>query len=118
MSDEVKRYEINHLRDGYHEIVRNDDALVFLSGVMILASDHDAAVSKLQARINELSNGIRDEVVRRYYRQDLAERLQRTFAPDGGRGGYGRGSFGSAGGRESPRRFAPRGGFNQGQAGR
>ncbi len=72
----------------------------------------------LEARINELSNGIRDEVVRRYYRQDLAERLQRTFAPDGGRGGYGRGSFGSAGGRESPRRFAPRGGFNQGQAGR
>lgn len=72
----------------------------------------------LEARINELSNGIRDEVVRRYYRQDLAERLQRTFAPDGGRGGYGRGSFGGAGGRESPRRFAPRGGFNQGQAGR
>ena len=72
----------------------------------------------LEARINELSNGIRDEVVRRYYRQDLAERLQRTFAPDGGRGGYGRGSFGSAGGRESPRRFAPRGGFNQGQTGR
>jgi len=35
----------------------------------------------LEAKINELSNGIRDEVVRRYYRQDLAERLQRTFAP-------------------------------------
>src|SRR3954465_13005429 len=35
----------------------------------------------LEARINELSNGIRDEVVRRYYRQDLGERLQRTFAP-------------------------------------
>ena len=29
----------------------------------------------LEARTNELSNGIRDEVVRRYYRQDLAERL-------------------------------------------
>ena len=38
----------------------------------------------LEARIGELSNGIRDEVVRRYYRQDLAERLQRTFAPQGG----------------------------------
>ena len=47
----------------------------------------------LEARISELSNGIRDEVVRRYYRQDLAERLQRTFAPEGGRGGYGRGNF-------------------------
>src|ERR1700741_381184 len=47
----------------------------------------------LEKRINELTNGIRDEVVRRYYRQDLAERLQRTFAPEGGGGGYGRGNF-------------------------
>ncbi|MEH2537756.1 MULTISPECIES: DNA primase [unclassified Bradyrhizobium] len=62
----------------------------------------------LEARINELSNGIRDEVVRRYYRQDLAERLQRTFAPDAGRGGYGRGNF-RTGRPESPRAFAPRG---------
>src|SRR3569623_1252244 len=42
----------------------------------------------LEARIKELSNCIRDEVVRRYYRQALAERLQRTFAPEGGRGGF------------------------------
>src|SRR5260370_15086242 len=42
----------------------------------------------LEKRIGELTNGIRDEVVRRYYRQDLAVRLQRTFAPEGGRGGY------------------------------
>ncbi|NOJ44354.1 DNA primase [Bradyrhizobium australiense] len=68
----------------------------------------------LEARINDLSNGIRDEVVRRYYRQDLAERLQRTFAPDAGRGGYGRGNF-RTGRAESPRAFAPRGG---GPAGR
>ncbi|KRR17948.1 DNA primase [Bradyrhizobium retamae] len=68
----------------------------------------------LEARINELSNGIRDEVVRRYYRQDLAERLQRTFAPDAGRGGYGRGNF-RTGRPESPRTFAPRG---AGSAGR
>ena len=47
----------------------------------------------LEARIGELANGIRDEVVRRYYRQDLAERLQRTFAPEAARGGYGRGNF-------------------------
>src|SRR5271170_1921333 len=67
----------------------------------------------LEARIGELSNGIRDEVVRRYYRQDLAERLQRTFAPEGGRGGYNRGNFRGGGqtgfgGSESGRRFAPR----------
>ncbi|MBR0714455.1 DNA primase [Bradyrhizobium liaoningense] len=62
----------------------------------------------LEARINELSNGIRDEVVRRYYRQDLAERLQRTFAPEGGRGGNfaGRGNFRGNGGRN----FQPRAG--------
>ncbi|KRR10191.1 DNA primase [Bradyrhizobium valentinum] len=72
----------------------------------------------LEAKINELSNGIRDEVVRRYYRQDLAERLQRTFAPDAGRGGYGRGNFRGAGQGESPRRFAPRGTFPSGPAGR
>jgi len=72
----------------------------------------------LEARIGELSNGIRDEVVRRYYRQDLAERLQRTFAPDGGRGGYARGNFRGGGHGESPRGFAPRSGFSQGQASR
>jgi DNA primase len=68
----------------------------------------------LEARIGELSSGIRDEVVRRYYRQDLAGRLQRTFAPDAARGGYGRGNFGG----ESGRRFAPRGSFTPGAAGR
>ncbi|MGY4154947.1 DNA primase [Bradyrhizobium sp. USDA 4461] len=67
----------------------------------------------LEARIGELTNGIRDEVVRRYYRQDLQERLQRSFAPEGGRGGYGRGgygrgNFGGGRGGESPRAFAPR----------
>jgi DNA primase len=61
----------------------------------------------LEARIGELTNGIRDEVIRRYYREDLAQRLQRTFAPDTARGGYGRGNF-RGGGGESPRRFTPR----------
>jgi DNA primase len=55
----------------------------------------------LEARIGELTNGIRDEVVRRHYRQHLAERLQRTFAPESGRNFAGRGS-------ESGRRFQPR----------
>jgi DNA primase len=76
----------------------------------------------LEKRIGELTNGIRDEVVRRYYRQDLAERLQRTFAPEGGRGFYGRGNFrgGSPGnfGGESGRRFASRSSFTPGAAGR
>ena len=75
-----------------------------LEGGNFLTPERRAA---LEARIKELSNGIRDEVVRRYYRQDLAERLQRTFAPDAGRGGYGRGGFQGRRG-ESPRAFAPR----------
>jgi DNA primase len=57
----------------------------------------------LEARIGELANGVRDEVVRRYYRQDFTERLKRMFAPEGG-GFAGRGRPGG----ESPRRFQPR----------
>jgi DNA primase len=72
----------------------------------------------LEARIGELSNGIRDEVVRRYYRQDLAERLQRTFAPQGGRGGYNRGNFAKRPGGESGGRFGSRAPFTPGAAGR
>ena len=75
----------------------------------------------LEARVQELTNGIRDEKVRRYYRQDLEQRLQRTFAPEGGRGFYGRGNYrGGSGnfGGESGRRFAPRGSFTPGAAGR
>jgi len=45
----------------------------------------------LEARIGELANTIRDEVVRRYYRQDLSQRLQTTFAPESPRGFAGRG---------------------------
>jgi DNA primase len=76
----------------------------------------------LEARIGELSNAIRDEKVRRYYRQDLAERLQRAFAPEAGRGGYSRGGFrgGPAGnyGAESGRRSGARVPFTPGAAGR
>ena len=61
----------------------------------------------LEARIGELSNGIRDEVVRRYYRQDLAERLQRTFAPEAGRGGYGQRQFPQRPGRRIRPPFCP-----------
>lgn len=77
----------------------------------------------LEARIGELTGGIRDEVVRRYYRQDLAARLQQMFAPEGGRGGYGKGGYGGArggfgagsGGSESGRRFTPRGAGSPGR---
>jgi DNA primase len=58
----------------------------------------------LEARIGELTNGIRDEVLRRYYREDFRGRLSRAFAPDTGRGGYGRGGFAAG----PDRRFAPR----------
>ena len=73
----------------------------------------------LEMRINELTNSIRDEMLRRYYRQDLAERLQRTFAPEGGRGGYGKGNFRGRGGGESGQRFGgARASFTPGAAGR
>jgi DNA primase len=62
----------------------------------------------LEARIGELANTIQDEVVRRHYRQDLDQRLQRAFAPEGGRLFNGRGRGGESPGR-FPGRFAPRG---------
>src|ERR1700761_3696629 len=57
----------------------------------------------LEARIGELANSVRDDVVRRYYREDLIQRLQRTFAPEPVRFPQ-RGNF-----RESSR-FQPRNG--------
>ena len=51
----------------------------------------------LEARIGELANSVRDDVVRRYYREDLVQRLQRSFAPEPARFPT-RGNF-----RESPR---------------
>jgi DNA primase len=63
----------------------------------------------LEARIGELSGGIRDEVVRRYYRQEFAERLQRSFAPEPARGNAGRGAY-----RGPGRNFPPRGAFQPG----
>jgi DNA primase len=78
----------------------------------------------LEARINELANGIRDDVVKKYYRQDLAERLQRTFSPNAGRGfgggnfrGGGGGGFGGFGNRPGGGRMPGRT-FTPGAAGR
>jgi DNA primase len=74
----------------------------------------------LEARINELSNGIRDDVVKKYYRQDMTERLQRAFggAPRNFGGNFGgnyaggggfRGGAGGAGGgfARGPKAFTP-----------
>src|SRR5579871_4936549 len=69
----------------------------------------------LEKRIGELSNVIRDEVVRRYYRQDFSERLARMFAPEVARSPYGGGRPGGGNYGESPRRFAPRSGQNPGR---
>src|SRR5690606_11356331 len=55
----------------------------------------------LEARVSEIANTIRDEVVRKYYRQDLLTRLREMFAPpqrqgrDGGFGGRMNGHTGS-----------------------
>jgi len=76
----------------------------------------------LEARVGELTNGIRDETVRRYYRQDFVERLRRAFAPEGGGQGYRSGGYRGSGapgfGGESARRFPARGSFQPGSAGR
>ena len=69
----------------------------------------------LEKRIGDIANGIRDEVVRRYYRQDFSERLGRMFAPEVARGPYGGGRPGGGGYGESVRRFAPRNGQNTGR---
>jgi DNA primase len=68
----------------------------------------------LEARINELANAIGDEAVRRYYRQDLRERLRSLVAPAPapGRAGLGR----SDPGRFTPDRRRPPSG--RGQPGR
>jgi DNA primase len=49
----------------------------------------------LEARINELANAIGDEAVRRYYRQDMRERMRTLIAPAAGPG------------RSVPGRFTP-----------
>lgn len=77
----------------------------------------------LEARIRDLTKGIQDEVVRRYYQQDFSERLRNAFAPQGGyqsgaRGGGFRGPGQGGPGGESGRRFQPRAPFVPGGAGR
>src|SRR5882757_4459256 len=47
----------------------------------------------LDARINEVTNGIADESVRKYYRQDFQDRLRQFFAPAQSQGFAQRGNF-------------------------
>ena len=53
-----------------------------------------------EARIGEVTGGIADETVRRYYRQDFADKLRRMFAPAefaSGRRSFNKGTPGKAG---------------------
>jgi DNA primase len=60
----------------------------------------------LEARINEMMNTISDETVRRYYRQDIWQRLRNLTAPDRpGWGGSGRGAAGRRGRNGSSRPY-------------
>ncbi len=72
----------------------------------------------LEARIGELTGSIRDEVVRRYYRQDFSQRLQRAFTPENQSGYRGGGFKGALSGSESGRRYPSRGAFIPGAGGR
>lgn len=84
----------------------------------------------LESRINEVTQQIADESVRKYYRQDFNERLRAFFAPAQNQG-FGRGNFGGQrggfggqgsgfGGRQGnwqPRGAGQRGGPQRGVAG-
>jgi DNA primase len=72
----------------------------------------------LEARIGELTNAIRDDTVRRYYRQDFGERLRRAFAPESAPQGYRSGGARGGYGSESGRGFGRGGGFGAGVMGR
>jgi DNA primase len=55
----------------------------------------------LEARINEVTAGIGDDAVRKYYRQDFQARLQQFFAPAQGQGFGARGNFQQRGRNEA-----------------
>ncbi len=62
----------------------------------------------LEFRINEVTQAIADESVRKYYRQDLNERLRALFAPAQSQG-FTRGNFGGQrGGGQGGRPWQPR----------
>ncbi|MFZ5693827.1 MAG: DNA primase [Pseudomonadota bacterium] len=59
----------------------------------------------LEARIGDILNGIGNEAVRKYYRQDFEARVRTLFAPAQGPGGFERGRGFAGGGRRSGGRF-------------
>ncbi|TAK47995.1 MAG: DNA primase [Xanthobacteraceae bacterium] len=73
----------------------------------------------LEARVGELANTVRDEVVRKYYRQDLAERLRRFLTPEAAEPAW-RGGGGARfwRGGEPSRRYPSGGGARAMPAGR
>ncbi|MCL2715870.1 MAG: DNA primase [Alphaproteobacteria bacterium] len=76
-----------------------------LAGSSLATPERRAA---LELRISELTRAIRDDMVRRYYRQDFSQRLQHALAPQSGfhgaRGGGGGGGGGGARSGSFPRR--------------
>jgi len=62
----------------------------------------------LEARIGELASAVRDEVVRRYYRDDLASRRSAPFARKAAAAATRAAISEAVAATESPRRFAPR----------
>jgi DNA primase len=107
-------------RGAIEEVIASSRALADMIWSREIESGNFATPERraaLEKRIGEIANSIRDEVVRRYYRQDLGQRLRQSFAPEVSRGAYpARGGFrggqGGAMGRESGPRFGPRGGPN------
>ena len=55
---EIKRFEVNHILDGYHEVVIEDDAGKY-PGIYVLAADHDAALKAKDAEIAYLQECIK-----------------------------------------------------------
>jgi DNA primase len=118
-------------RGAIEEVIRGARGLADLIWSREIAGGDFATPERraaLEARITELANGIRDETVRRYYRQDLVERLRMTFAPSGrggkpwqnrptafsGGGAYQPKPFAGAGPRQAPRGGRPGGSMQPG----
>jgi DNA primase len=68
----------------------------------------------LEARINEVTTGIGDDAVRKYYRQDFQDRLRQFFAPaQGARGNFQQRGQGRGDGQQQNWRDRPKGEWQQ-----
>ena len=91
----------------------------------VMTEGHDFGTPErraaLEARINEVTTGIADESVRKYYRQDFQDRLRQLFATAQGQGYAQRGNFqprGQAGGQGNWRENASGKSGNLGNGGK